>query len=83
MIWSEPQPGACVDDLAATLTERDDPYQRQALQSRPALSPMRSTFHVSGSFRATLRMVERYAHVDDAELQRAVRITHEHADAAI
>jgi len=28
-------------------------------------------------------MVERYAHVDDAELQRAVRITHEHADAAI
>jgi len=28
-------------------------------------------------------MVERYAHVDDTELQRAVRITHTHADAAI
>jgi hypothetical protein len=27
-------------------------------------------------------MVERYAHVDDAELARAVRITHEHTDAA-
>ena len=31
---------------------------------------------------SSLRMVERYAHVDDAELQRAVRITHTHADAA-
>jgi hypothetical protein len=27
-------------------------------------------------------MVERYAHVDDVELARAVRITHEHTDAA-
>jgi hypothetical protein len=27
-------------------------------------------------------MVERYAHVNDAELMRAVRITREHADAA-
>ena len=25
---------------------------------------------------STLRMVERYAHVDDAELARAVRLTH-------
>jgi hypothetical protein len=31
---------------------------------------------------SSLRMVERYAHVDDTELQRAVRITHTHADAA-
>ena len=31
---------------------------------------------------SSLRMVERYAHVDDAELQRAVRITHNHAEAA-
>jgi integrase len=29
---------------------------------------------------STLRMVERYAHVDDAELQRAVRVTHAYAD---
>jgi len=27
-------------------------------------------------------MVERYAHVDDAELARAVRVTHAHTDAA-
>ena len=30
----------------------------------------------------SLRMVERYAHVDDAELTRAVRITHTHAETA-
>jgi hypothetical protein len=30
---------------------------------------------------STLRMVERYAHVDDAELARAVRITHNHTEA--
>ena len=30
----------------------------------------------------TLRMVERYAHLDDAELQRAVRLTHNHTEAA-
>ena len=29
----------------------------------------------------SLRMVERYAHLDDAELQRAVRLTHNHAEA--
>jgi hypothetical protein len=27
--------------------------------------------------------VERYAHVNDAELARAVRLTHEHAEAAL
>lgn len=31
---------------------------------------------------SSLRMVERYAHVDDAELARAVRMTHSHADEA-
>jgi site-specific recombinase XerD len=31
---------------------------------------------------SSLRMVERYAHVDDAELARAVRITQQHTDAA-
>lgn len=31
---------------------------------------------------STLRMVERYAHVDDAELARAVRITHSHTEGA-
>ncbi len=31
----------------------------------------------------SLRMVERYAHVDDAELARAVRITHSHTDDAV
>jgi hypothetical protein len=31
---------------------------------------------------STLRMVERYAHVDDAELARAVRLTHAHTKAA-
>jgi hypothetical protein len=31
---------------------------------------------------STLRMVERYAHVDDAELSRAVRVTHNHAEEA-
>jgi integrase len=31
---------------------------------------------------SSLRMVERYAHVDDAELARAVRITHAHTDEA-
>ena len=31
---------------------------------------------------SSLRMVERYAHVDDAELQRAVRITRRHTEAA-
>ena len=31
---------------------------------------------------STLRMVERYAHVDDAELARAVRLTHAHTEAA-
>jgi integrase len=30
----------------------------------------------------SLRMVERYAHVDDAELARAVRVTHQHAETA-
>jgi site-specific recombinase XerD len=30
----------------------------------------------------SLRMVERYAHLDDAELQLAVRVTHNHAEAA-
>jgi integrase len=30
----------------------------------------------------SLRMVERYAHVDDAELARAVRVTHAHTEAA-
>jgi integrase len=30
----------------------------------------------------SLRMVERYAHLDDAELQRAVRVTHNHTAAA-
>ena len=30
----------------------------------------------------SLRMVERYAHLDDAELQRAVRLTHNHTEAA-
>jgi len=30
----------------------------------------------------SLRMVERYAHLDDAELQPAVRLTHNHAEAA-
>ena len=32
---------------------------------------------------SSLRMVERYAHVDDTELQRAVRTTQTHGDAAI
>ena len=32
---------------------------------------------------SSLRMVERYAHVDDAELARAVRVTHNHTEAAI
>jgi hypothetical protein len=32
---------------------------------------------------STLRMVERYAHVDDAELARAVRVTHNHTEASI
>ena len=32
---------------------------------------------------SSLRMVERYAHVDDAELARAVRVTQNHTDAAI
>jgi integrase len=32
---------------------------------------------------STLRMVERYAHVDDAELARAVRLTRSHTDAAL
>jgi hypothetical protein len=31
---------------------------------------------------STLRMVERYAHVDDAELARAVRVTHNHTEEA-
>jgi site-specific recombinase XerD len=31
---------------------------------------------------SSLRMVERYAHVTDEELQRAVRITHAHTEAA-
>ncbi len=31
---------------------------------------------------SSLRMVERYAHVDDAELARAVRLTKQHTDAA-
>jgi hypothetical protein len=31
---------------------------------------------------STLRMVERYSHLDDAELQRAVRLTHNHTEAA-
>ena len=31
---------------------------------------------------STLRMVERYAHVTDEELQRAVRITHSHTEGA-
>lgn len=31
---------------------------------------------------SSLRMVERYAHVDDAELARAVRLTHTHTEAA-
>lgn len=31
---------------------------------------------------STLRMVERYAHVDDTELARAVRITHTHTEGA-
>jgi integrase len=31
---------------------------------------------------STLRMVERYAHVDDAELARAVRVTRNHTEAA-
>jgi hypothetical protein len=30
----------------------------------------------------SLRMVERYAYVDDAELARAVRVTHQHAETA-
>jgi len=30
----------------------------------------------------TLRMVERYAHMTDAEFARAVRVTAEHTDAA-
>jgi integrase len=30
----------------------------------------------------SLRMVERYSHLDDAELQRAVRLTHNHTEAA-
>ena len=32
---------------------------------------------------SSLRMVERYAHVDDAELARAVRVTHNHTEEAI
>jgi integrase len=32
---------------------------------------------------STLRMVERYAHVDDAELARAVRVTHNHTESAV
>ena len=32
---------------------------------------------------SSLRMVERCAHVNDAELARAVRVTHEHTNAAI
>jgi integrase len=32
---------------------------------------------------SSLRMVERYAHVNDAELARAVRVTHDHTVAAI
>jgi len=31
---------------------------------------------------STLPMVERYAHVDNAELARAVRVTHNHAEEA-
>jgi site-specific recombinase XerD len=31
---------------------------------------------------STLRMVERYAHVADAEMARAVRVTAEHTEAA-
>jgi site-specific recombinase XerD len=31
---------------------------------------------------SSLRMVERYAHVDDAELARAVRMTQQHTEAA-
>ena len=31
---------------------------------------------------SSLRMVERYAHVDDAELARAVRVTHNHTERA-
>jgi hypothetical protein len=32
---------------------------------------------------SSLRMLERYAHVNDAELPRAVQVTHAHTDAAI
>lgn len=32
---------------------------------------------------SSLRMVERYAHLSDAELLRAVRLTHTHTEAAI
>lgn len=32
---------------------------------------------------SSLRMVERYAHVDDAELARAVRLTHAHTESAL
>lgn len=32
---------------------------------------------------SSLRMVERYAHVDDAELARAVRVTRNHTEEAI
>jgi integrase len=32
---------------------------------------------------SSLRMLERYAHVSDAELARAVQVTHAHTDAAI
>jgi len=41
---------------------------------------LRALQAIGGS--SKLRMVERYAHVDDAELARAVRITHAHTEAA-
>jgi hypothetical protein len=37
--------------------------------------------HTAGGW-SSMRMVERYGHVNDAQLARAVRIAHEHTDAA-
>jgi site-specific recombinase XerD len=41
---------------------------------------LRAVQMISG--RTSLRMVERYAHLNDAELQRAARVTHHHMEAA-
>ena len=50
--WSEPQPGASVDDLAAILAERHDPYRRQPLQLSASAQSDAFNVHISRSFRA-------------------------------